>query len=403
MTERKKLLGIFVVVLIIIGGAFYAGFSYGKSQVPSIYAIQDVGNKTLGQPDNVDFSLFWDAWKTLTQKYVGRSNLDSKTMVYGAISGMVKSLGDPYTIFFPPQEAKRFQDDVTGSFSGIGAEIGLRKDIITVISPLEDSPAKKAGLRAGDFVLKIDDKKTDNMSLDEAINLIRGQKGTVVKLTVARQTSPEPIVIAITRDEIKVPVVKWELKNNKVAYVQLFTFSETATEAFNKAMTEILRSPADRIILDLRNNPGGYLEVSQQLSGWFLDNNSLVAIEDYGDGSKADEYRTSGNGAFKNIPMVVLINEGSASAAEIMAGALRDDRGIKLIGAKSFGKGSVQELMGLSQGSLKVTIAKWLTPSKKSIMNEGLEPDVKVDITKDDIDNLKDPQLDKAIEVVSHL
>lgn len=399
--ERRRIIIIFVLVLAIAGGAFYAGVYYGKSQIPSIYSIQDVGNKTLGQPDNVDFSLFWDAWKTIQEKYVGRVDLNKKEMVYGAIEGMVKSLKDPYTIFMKPQEAKRFQDDVSGSFSGIGAEIGIRKEILTVISPLEDSPAQKAGLRAGDRILKINDTMTADLDLNEAINIIRGPKGTVVKLTISRPEESDVREISITRDEIKVPVAKWGLKNDKVAYVQLFSFSETAPSEFRNKMMEVLRSPADRIILDLRNNPGGYLEVSQELSGWFLDSGSLVAIEDFGNGETAREYRTSGNGVLKKMPMVVLINEGTASASEIMAGALRDDRGIKLIGVKSFGKGSVQELTGLREGtSLKVTIAKWLTPSKKSIMNEGLEPDIKVEITKDDIENMKDPQLEKAIQVI---
>ena len=322
-------------------------------------------------------------------------------MVYGAIEGMVKSLKDPYTVFFKPVESKQFLDDVSGSFSGIGAEIGIRKDILTVISPLEDSPAQQAGLRAGDRILKIDDEVTAEMTVNQAVNLIRGPKDTVVKLTVSRPSDDEVKEISITRGDIKIPTIKWELKNDKIAYVQLFNFGQTAPGEFRNKILEVLRGSADRIILDLRNNPGGYLEVSQDIAGWFMEPGSVVVIESFGNGTEDKEYRTSGNGVLKNIPLVVLINEGSASASEILAGALRDNRNIKLIGAKSFGKGSVQELSNLREGtSLKVTIAKWLTPSKKSIMNEGLEPDVKVELKKEDIENLKDPQLEKAIEII---
>ena len=394
-----------MLALVLAGGVFYGGFSYGKSQIPAIYAIDGVGNKTLGQPDDVDFSLFWDAWKVVQEKFADRAKMDKKEMVYGAIEGMVKSLKDPYTIFFKPQEAKQFQDDVSGSFGGIGAEIGVRKEILTVISPLEDSPAQKAGLRAGDKILKIDDTVTSDLNLNQAIGLIRGPKGTTVKLTIIHLNEDKVTEISIVRDDIKIPTIKWELKKDKIAYIQLFNFGQTAPAAFRKAILEVLRSPADRIILDLRNNPGGYLEVSQDLLGWLVESGETVAIEDFGNnGQGTKEYPAAGNAVLKNVPMVVLINEGSASASEIMAGALRDIRRIKLIGAKSFGKGSVQELANLRQGtSLKVTIAKWLTPSGKSIMNEGLEPDIKVEITKDDIENLKDPQLEKAIEEVLKL
>jgi carboxyl-terminal processing protease len=400
----KKTLGIFLFVLLLAGTAFYGGFYYGKSQVSSINSIEGVGNKTLGQPDNIDFSLFWDAWKTVQEKYADRENLDKKNMVYGAIEGMVKSLKDPYTVFMKPEQAKQFQDDVSGSFSGIGAEIGIRRDVLTVISPLEDSPAQRAGLRAGDKILKIDDTVTSDLTVNEAVNIIRCPKGTNVRIIISRATEDEVKEITITRDDIKIPTIKWELKNEKIAYIQLFNFGQTAPSEFRNTIMEVLRSPADRIILDLRNNPGGYLEVSQDLTGWFVESGSIVAIEDFGNGIEPNEYRSSGNSVLKNMPLVVLMNEGSASASEIMAGALRDLRGIKLIGVKSYGKGSVQELINLREGtSVKVTIAKWLTPSGKSIMNEGLEPDINIEFTKDDFENLKDPQLDKAIEEVLKL
>ncbi|MEK9174550.1 MAG: S41 family peptidase [Patescibacteria group bacterium] len=398
---NKKSVSLFVFALLVAVAAFYGGFYYGQSQVPSIYAIEGVGNKTLGEPDNLDFSLFWDAWKIIQDKYADRANLDKKEMVFGAIDGMVKSLKDPYTVFFKPVESKQFQDDVSGSFSGIGAEIGIRKDVLTVISPLEDSPAQKAGLRAGDRILKIGDTVTADLKINEAVSLIRGPKGTAVKLTVSRSGEDEIKELSIVRDDIKIPTIKWELKEGKVAYIQLFNFGQTAPSEFRTKVLEVLRGPADRIILDLRNNPGGFLEVSQDIAGWFVESGSVVAIEDFGNGAGTKEYRASGNGVLKNMPLVVIINEGSASASEILAGALRDNRKVKLVGAKSFGKGSVQQLENMRWGtSLKVTIAKWLTPSGKSISNEGLEPDVKVEISKEDVENLKDPQLEKAMEIV---
>ena len=398
---NRKSASLFIFALALAVTTFYGGFYYGKSQVPSIYAIEGVGNKSLTQPDDVDFSLFWDAWKIIQDKYVDRSSLDRKKMVYGAIDGMVKSLKDPYTTFFEPVEAKQFKDDVSGSFGGIGAEIGVRKEVLTVISPLEDSPSQKAGLRAGDRILKINDTITADMGISEAVGLIRGPKGSAVKLTISRPGDDAIKEISIVRDDIKIPTVKWQLKKDKVAYIQLFNFGETAPTEFRKAVLDVLRSPADRIVLDIRNNPGGYLEVSQDIPGWFMDEESVVAIEDFGDGTQTKKYLASGNAVLKNMSMVVLMNEGSASASEILAGALRDNRKIQLIGAKSFGKGSVQQLENMREGtSLKVTIAKWLTPSGKSIMHEGLEADVKVEFTKDDIENLRDPQLDKAIEVI---
>ncbi|MDP3764509.1 MAG: S41 family peptidase [bacterium] len=398
---NRKSISLFVFALALVLTAFYGGFFYGKSQVPAIYSIEGVGNKALNQPDDIDFSLFWDAWKIIQDKYVDRSSLDKKKMVYGAIDGMVKSLKDPYTTFFEPVEAKQFKDDVSGSFGGIGAEIGIRKEILTVISPLEDSPAQKAGLRAGDKILKINDTITADMGISEAVSLIRGPKGTAVKLTISRAGADAVKEISIVRDDIKIPTAKWQLKNDKIAYIQLFNFGETAPFEFRKTVLDVLRSPADRIVLDLRNNPGGYLEVSQDIAGWFMESDSVVAIEDFGNGTPSKKYLANGNSVLKNMPIVVLMNEGSASASEILAGALRDNKKVKLIGAKSFGKGSVQQLENMREGtSLKVTIAKWLTPSGKSIMQEGLEPDVKIEFTKDDIDNLKDPQLDKAIEII---
>jgi len=399
---KKFLWGLLIIAL--AGGIFYAGFWTGQKSIPSIEKIGGITNKELNKPANVDFGLFWDAWAKVQEKFVNRSNLDSQKMVYGAVSGMVKSLGDPYTVFLSPELSKQFNEDIKGSFDGIGAEIGIRKDVLTIIAPLEGSPAQKAGLLAGDQILKINATSTVDLTIDEAVNFIRGPKGSLVTLTIFRSGWNDPKDFKIIRDTIQVPVIKYQTKiepnGKKIAYVQLYQFTENAGDEFKKTANQILNSSAEGIILDLRNNPGGYLEVAVDIASWFLGKDQVVVIEDYGNGNKRQS-KSLGYNKLGQYSVVVLINEGSASASEILAGALRDNRGIKLVGNKSFGKGSVQELEPLDKGaSLKVTIAKWLTPSGHSIADEGLEPDVKVDRTQEDIDANRDPQLDKAMELL---
>lgn len=358
------------------------------------------------QPDNVDFSLFWDAYKTIQEKYIDPSKITEQEIVYGAIRGMTKSIGDPYTDFFNPTQAKKFHEDLAGSFSGIGAEIGIRKDVLTIISPLKDSPAERAGLKPGDVILEINGTETNNMPTEEAVSLIRGERGTKVTLSIFREDWNSTKDIEIIRDTIKIPLMDWSLKDDKIAYIQIYQFDERLVYDFEKAVMQILQSPADRIILDLRNNPGGYLTVGQHIAGYFLENGQTVTIEDFGQHQEKQIYKAEGSASLAGYPVVVLINEGTASASEIVAGALRDNRNVKLIGQKSYGKGSVQELISLPGGSsLKVTIAKWLTPNGASISEVGLTPDIKVDIIESEADeeDPKDQQLDKALEIIKGL
>jgi len=288
----------------------------------------------------------------------------------------------------------------------VGMEIGIKKGQLQVIAPLEGTPAQKAGLRSGDKILKINDTETSDLTIDEAVDLIRGPKGTEVTLTIFREEWKKTKEIKLMRDVIEVPSLKREIKEidgQKIAYIQLYQFSENASFDFRKAAIEILTSPAQKIILDLRNNPGGYLEVAQDITGWFLEKGKIVVIEDFGQGNE-QEYKAQGPGTFSDYKVVILINQGSASASEILAGALRDNRGILLIGEKSFGKGSVQELEKLKEGSsLKITVAKWLTPKGQLITDVGLEPDIKVEMTEEDYEQDRDPQLDKAIEIIKGL
>jgi carboxyl-terminal processing protease len=389
---RKNFVLISLIIAIFI--TFGLGVWFGRSQVVC----------EVCPPQDVDFSLFWEAWSKLQEKFVDKEKFNTQEMIYGAISGMVKSLEDPYTIFLKPQDTKRFIEDVKGTFEGVGMEIGIRKGQLQVIAPLEGTPAQKAGLRAGDKIMKVDDKPTADLTIDEAVNLIRGPKGTEVTLTIYREEWGESRDIKIVRGVISIPSLKWELKEDNIAYLKLYHFSEKAAFDFRKAAIEILESPADRIILDLRNNPGGYLEVAQDIAGWFLEKGEIVVIEDFGEGKEQKLYKAQGNAKLLPYPVVVLINQGSASGSEILAGALRDNRQILLIGETSFGKGSVQELEKLKEGSsLKITIARWLTPNGNLITDKGLEPDTKVEMTDEDYNEGRDPQLDKAIEIIKNL
>jgi carboxyl-terminal processing protease len=388
---QKKLIFIFLTILIITGiGSFGIGLYLGNS-----YKIC-----TVCKPDNVDFSLFWEAWQKVEQKFVEPDKIDIQKMVYGAISGMLQSLNDPYTVFFDPKTSKTFSEDISGKFEGIGMEIGKKDDELQVITPLEGAPAQKVGLRPGDIILGIDGTSTSDMSVEEAVDLIRGPKGTEVTLNMFRDSWKEAKDITITRETIEVPSLKLEIKDDDIAYIKLYNFTEKSKDDFDRAAIKILNTSAKKIVLDLRNNPGGYLDKAQDIAGWFMRAGEIVTIEDKR-GEEKIEYKSQGNGHFSNYPIVCLINEGSASAAEILAGALRDNLGVKLIGKKSFGKGTVQELIHLSNNSdLKITVARWLTPKGESINDVGLEPDIEVELTEEDYKENRDPQLDKAIEII---
>ncbi|MEK7582353.1 MAG: S41 family peptidase [Patescibacteria group bacterium] len=399
-----------LTVLLSLGAGFISGYSYTRYQEGNTLktSLRELINKESGQPDNVDFSLFWDVWDTLQAKYVNNDTIETQKLIYGAISGMVNSVGDPYTVFFEPSTSKKFQEEISGAFSGVGMEIGKRNNLLTVISPIKDSPAFRAGIKAGDRILEINTRVTTDMTVEEAVNLIRGNKGTKVKMMLSPSNSNETREVEIIRDTIKIPAVQWTLRDGNVAHIEIFVFNSNVDGEFKKAVQEIIKSKANRIVLDLRNNPGGLLDSAVNLAGYFLDKGSVVTIENFGDGTK-NEFKASGNAELKNYPTVVLINGGSASASEILAGALHDNRSIKLIGETSFGKGSVQELAKYVDGSsLKVTIAKWLTPSGISISEKGINADIEIKFDPKEVESGaiiqgeqgKDPQLDKALKVV---
>jgi carboxyl-terminal processing protease len=394
-----KSIGVVLAAVLIIAASFGGGVYIGYERRPAIEKVRGVLGQESPAQKEVDFSQFWDVWSRIEDKYVDRSNIDRQKLVYSAIAGLVKGVGDPYTVFFPPQQSKQFKEDVKGSFGGIGAEIGIRKDVLTIITPLKGSPAESAGLKASDKILKINATSSAELLLEEAISYIRGEIGTTVTLTIAR--NDEIKEVKIIRGQIVVPIVNTQKKENGIFYIHLMNFDERSPQEFRRAVSEYLNSDSNKLVLDLRGNPGGYLDASVDIGSWFIPAGEIVAREQFADGSET-LYRSSGYRQLESTPMVVLADQGSASAAEILAGALRDKRGIKIVGAKTFGKGSVQQVDDLPGGaSLKITVAKWLTPNGTSINEKGLDPDIAVEFTAKDVENDRDPQLAKALEILA--
>ncbi len=401
-TFRKVLIGIvaFIVLFAVLFGGYYAGYSHGIDAGTDVVVTGVLnGDKTV--PD-ADFNLFWEAWQKLREYHIDSDEHLNQELVYGAIKGLAGSFDDPHTTFFPPQEAKKFLQDVNGSFGGIGAEIGLDDtQTLSVISPLKDSPAERAGVEAGDLILEVNGSSTADMSVDEAVSHIRGTIGTAVVLHMYRAGWSQPRDVRIVREKIEVPTLDLSFKpEEEIAYIQLYSFNENAIPALARAVSEIKLKKAKGVILDVRNNPGGYLEVAIEAAGFFVKSGSVVVSEQFKDGT-SEPFVVEGSAALVDIPVVVLINGGSASASEILAGALRDLRGVKLVGEKSYGKGTVQEIQRLSDdSSLKITIARWVMPAGGVLDAIGLEPDYVVEITDEDIQAKRDSQLEKALEVL---
>lgn len=417
MSLTNKIVTLFAAAMIIIA-IFSIGLYIGATKLQTANVASDVVNKEVGQPEDVDFSLFWRVWGLLSEKYVDPEELNSQERVWGAIQGMVGAVGDPYTVFLPPKEHELFQSAVRGDFEGVGMEIGMRGDVLTVISPLEGTPADRAGIKAGDKILQIDKIATQGMSLEKAVSLIRGPKGTKVTLTILHNNTDQPIDIEITRERIEIPVIETRtgdvvLKENSsqqnnplligddIYIIRLFSFSEKSPGAFRNAVRDFIMSGRKKLILDLRNNPGGYLEASVEVASWFLPSGKVIVREQFRGEQEERSHRSRGYNSFGDTKIVVLVNEGSASASEIVAGALRDHGLAKLVGTKTFGKGSVQELISVTDNtSLKVTVARWFTPNGTSISENGLKPDIEV---KEDDDDKTDIQLEKAIEVLQQI
>jgi carboxyl-terminal processing protease len=352
---------------------------------------------------NVDFSLFWNVWSRLEEKYIDKKALDPQKMVWGAISGMVASLEDPYTVFLTPQENKETKEDLGGQFEGIGAQLGIKDKKIVVIAPLKGTPAEKAGIRPADWIVKVDGKETAGWTLPEAVSKIRGVRETKVVLTIVHENQDKPVEIEIVRDTILVKSAEWEEKSN-IAYLKLTRFGDKTNNEWNKAVGEIVlayqKKEVNGLVLDLRNNPGGYLSGAVYIASEFLPEKTAVVQQEEASGVR-QSYTTDRQGRLLSIPMVILINKGSASASEIVAGALRDYSRAKLVGETTFGKGSIQEAQDLPGGAgLHVTTAKWLLPKGEWVNGGGIKPDIEVKV-EDEKEGSEDLQLDKAIEVLS--
>lgn len=398
----KKFFLITVVFLFAIG-SFLGGFILGQKNIP-IQLGQTGGNvvDTNAPPPyllkDVDFNLFWQVWKIVQDKYVDQPVKDTE-LFYGALEGIVSSLDDPHSVFLDPALMKKFEEELTGQFDGIGAELAIKNKELVIIAPLPSSPAEKAGLRARDWIVKINGEETGNMSIEEAVSKIRGKKGTSVTLTIFRDGFTEPKDFTIVRDLIHVMSVQYEQKG-EIAYIKILDFDEQSSQYFKDAVQKAFRQNPKGIILDLRNNPGGLLDSGIEVASEWLTKGEVVVGEEGANGQN-DQFTTDRDGVFKEIPTVVLVNEGSASASEIVAGALQDFGRAKLVGKKTFGKGSVQELENLPDGSaVKITVARWLTPKGRQINEVGIAPDVEVELTEKDFANDLDPQLDKALELL---
>ncbi len=399
----------FVVVGALLGiilFAFYAGYQKGQSEsamteTPVTLNQAVFTNTQDGGDKSIDFSLFWKVWNLLKEKYVAHDQLDAKKLFYGAIDGMLAATGDPYTTFFDPEENKEFKEDMDQAFDGIGAEMQMKDSILTVVAPLEDSPAQKAGILAGDKILKINDESTENMTITAAVDKIRGPRGTEVRLTILHPDENGLQEVVVQRDVIRVKSVLLEIRDG-IAIVHVTQFGAETSDEFKKAAEDIRRQTVRGIILDVRNNPGGFLDAAVDLAGYFLPSKSVVVLEEDAE-KQRKELRTRGNNSFGSLPIVVLTNKGSASASEILAAALRENRkDVILIGETSYGKGSVQEVVPVSSTtSVKITVAHWLTPKGNQINGVGIKPDEEVKLGREDFEADRDPQFDRAWAVIN--
>lgn len=404
-----------------IGLIFLSGFLIGNfSPINAANSVQKITSS------KIDIDTFWKVWNILDNEFVATSHRDpgsaddnrigsstatssesdlttEERRLFGAIKGMVDAEGDPYTTFFLPTEASSFETEIKGSFEGVGMEVGKKDNIITVISPLPGSPAEKAGVKAGDKILKIDTTVTTDMGIDTAVNLIRGKKGTEVSLSIYREGIDRPLEIKVVRDTIQLPTITKNYdKGTGIYTVKIFSFSEDVATQFSAAMLEFKKSGSKKMIIDLRGNPGGYLDAAVDISSHFIQKGKVVVSQDYGKKKDIEYLRSFGYGTIMpDVKVVVLVDGGSASASEILAGALQDYGLATLVGQKTYGKGSVQEYLKVTPTTgLKVTIARWLTPLGRSISVNGLTPDVEVKISEDDFKNKIDPQEKKAIEML---
>lgn len=408
---KTKRISKLIIPLVVAFCIFGAGFVVGQNSpnpINKFVPAEKTQIISFDKPKNVDDSLLWEAWKVVDGNFIDK--VDSQKRIEGAIQGMLLSLDDPYTVYLEPSTNKRFLEDLEGQFDGIGAELSIRDALLTVVAPLEGSPAEKAGIKPKDIIVKVDGQETAKMSFDDAIAKIRGKKGTEVVLTVVHDAQSEESKISVMRDTIEVKSVKLSFvgDNNSIALLKINQFGKDTVSLLKKSQQEIVDKKVKGIVIDLRNNPGGLLNTAIEVSSLFIPNDltkfenenlkkGVVVIEE--NAKKEQEKFTRTSNQLFSLPFVVIQNNGSASASEIFAGAMKDYKLGKIIGETSFGKGSVQNLEELSnKGSVKITIAKWLTPTGIGINGKGINPDI---IVKEEVKDNNDPALNQAISILS--
>jgi carboxyl-terminal processing protease len=398
MNNKKYLIfGIAIIAVVAFFAGMYFDNNYRGFDRPATEHITSTA-MTAGE-----FKNFWKVWDILNEKYVNTASTTDQDRIWGAISGLASSYNDPYTVFFPPEESKLFNEEISGNFGGVGMEIGIKDEHLTVITPIKNSPAERAGVKAGDRVISIDGTDTYNLSVEKAVKLIRGDKGTSVKIVFLPKGSTKTVERLLVRDTIEIPTIESSIKGDNVFVIRLFSFTAQSSNLFRNALKEFIASGSHKIVLDLRGNPGGYLESAWDMASWFLPADKIVVTEDFGKNSEQNKvFKSKGYNIFtSNLKMIILVDAGSASASEILAGALKDHSVAKIVGTKTFGKGSVQELIQITpETSLKVTVARWLTPNGVNLSKNGIDPDYEVIVKDEDIKDGKDPQLAKALELL---
>lgn len=396
-----------IILAIGFGGGFYAATSTSLGQ--GRIALPDSS-----EPQGVDFSPVWKAWNILNDNFVPAAVASSTPIatttatlnqqkVYGMVAGLADSLNDPYTFFFPPVQNQQFSADMSGTFEGVGMEIDVKNQVLTVTSPLKDTPSYKAGIKTGDEILKINGVSTQGLDVDAAIKEIRGPKGTTVTFSIFREGWTAPRDFAVVRDTINIPIVNTTARKDGVFVISISTFTSNSPDLFRTALREFVQSGDTKMILDLRGNPGGYLEAAVDIGSWFLPSGDVIVTEDYAGHETNIVHRSLGYDIFnKNLKMVILVDKGSASASEILSDALRYYGIGKMVGTNTFGKGVVQQLFSItSDTSLKVTVARWLGPDGTQIPHDGLTPDVVSTTTDALIQAGKDVQLEKAAQILN--
>src|SRR3989344_5525653 len=390
----KFIIAVFLFILGLWIGRNVALPFFPESNQPKYQVLNRLNSK-----DNVDFSTFWEAWDKLNTTYLNKKDLSGEKLLQGAINGLINAAGDPYTSYFNPDDNTSFNNELSGTFEGVGMELGVKDNKLVVIAPLDDSPAQKAGILAGDRIVEIDGKDATKYSIADAVSLIRGKAGTKIKITLTREGKPDSLKLEITRATISVKSVKLRYEG-EIAIINITRFGDNTKEEWDKVVGEQVTKGTKKIVLDLRNDPGGRLDVAIAVAGEFVTKKDSVVQQEDSDG-KRQQFYSETEGRLQSVEVVVLVNKGSASASEIVSGALQDYKKATIVGETSFGKGTVQAVTDLKDGSgLHITVAKWLTPNGNWIHGIGIKPDVEVKLTEDDVVKETDQQMDKALELL---